>query len=126
MNRTITATFAALGLIVSSAIGALLVAGLIEGVAAAPGWLPETAAIAFFVAGTGLTGRVCVDVADGHAMRAVVAVTVLIGSVGWLASRVTEAHGEGLEPTTLLIAMAGLAAMLIASVRRVHRRRRRT
>ena len=124
MKKTITATLAALGLIVSSALGALLLAGLLEGIASAPGWLPESAAIAFFVGGMGLTGQVCVDVADHHAIRAVTAVTLLIGAVGWVASRVTEAHGEGLEPTTLFIAMGGLAALLVASVAEAHRKRR--
>lgn len=124
MKKTITATFAALGLIVSSALGALLLAGIFEGIASAPGWLPESAAIAFFVSGMALTGQVCVDVADTHAVRAVASVTVLIGAVGWMASRVTEAHGEGLEPTTLLIVVAGLAALLVASVAEAHRRRR--
>ena len=124
MKKTITATLAALGLIVSSALGALLLAGLLEGIASAPGWLPESAAIAFFLGGMGLTGQVCVDVADHHAIRAVTAVIVLIGAVGWAASRVTEAHGEGLEPTTLFIAMGGLAALLIASVTEAHRKRR--
>ena len=124
MKRTVTAALAALGLIVSSALGALLLAGLLEGIASAPGWLPESAAIAFFVGGMGLTGQVCVDVADHHAIRAVTAVTVLIGAVGWVASRVTEAHGVGLEPTTLFIAMGGLAALLVASVAEAHRKRR--
>ena len=124
MRKTITAALAALGLIVSSALGALLVAGLLEGIASAPGWLPESAAIACFVGEMALTGQVCVDVADHHAVRAVASVTVLIGAVGWMASRVTEAHGEGIEPTTLLIAMAGLAAPLVGSVAEAHRRRR--
>ncbi len=124
MKKTITAALAALGLVVSSALGALLIAGLFEGIASAPGWLPESAAIAFFIGGMALTGQVCVDVADHHAIRAIATVIVLIGAVGYLASRVTEAHGEGLEPTTLLIAMAGLAALLLASVAEAQRRRR--
>ena len=125
MKKTITAALAALGLIVSSALGALLLAGLLEGIASTPGWLPESAAVAFFIGGMGLTGQVCVDVADHHAISAVTAVTVLIGAVGWVASHVTEAHGEGLEPTTLFIAMGGLAALLVGSVAEAHRRQRR-
>ena len=124
MKKTFTAAPSVLGLIVSSALGALLVAGLLEGIASAPGWLPESAAIAFFVGGVALTRAVCLDVTNHHAIHPVASVTIMIATVGWIASRVSEAHGEGLEPTTLHTAMAGLAALLAGSVVEAHRRRR--
>jgi hypothetical protein len=67
---------------------------------------------------------VCVDVAGRHALLAIVTVSTVIGIAGWLTSRVTEAHGEGLDPSTVLISAAGLATLLAASVTGAHRRNR--
>ena len=80
-----------------------LVAGLQGGIASAPGWLLES-------------------VADHHAPSAVASVAVTIGAAGWLAGRVTDARGEGVEPTTLHIPMAGVAGLLGGSVALEHRR----
>ena len=126
MSRTITAALAAFGLVIASAIGGLLVAGLLEGMARAPGWVPESGAIVFFIGGMALTGRVAVDVAGRGAIRAVTAVAVVIALAGWMASRVTEAHGEGLETTTLLLAVGGLLVLLVTAVLAAHGVTRRT
>ena len=93
-RRPVTAAVAALGLVVASALVALLVAGLFEGLAGAPGWLPETAAVLVFLGGLAVTGQVMVDVAGPHAIRSAIGVVVAVGLVGYMASRVTEAHGE--------------------------------
>lgn len=121
-RRPVTAAVAALGLVVASALVALLVAGLFEGLAGAPGWLPETAAVLVFLGGLAVTGQVMVDVAGPHAIRSAIGVVVAVGLVGYMASRVTEAHGEGLEPTTLLIFVGGLGVLLISSILAAHRR----
>ena len=88
--RTITATFASFGLVVSSAIGAIIIVGLLEGVASIPDVAPSAAGIILFVAGLALAGRVAVDVDPDHSFRAVSATALVVAAGGLVAAKATE------------------------------------
>ena len=115
VTRTITAAVAAFGLVISSAIAAIIVVGLLEGVAAIPDVVPPGAAVAVFLGGLALTGRVAVDVEPDHPLRAVGATAVVVAVGGFVAAQATESQGEALEPLTVATLAAGLFTLLAVS-----------
>jgi peptidoglycan/LPS O-acetylase OafA/YrhL len=115
VTRTVTAAVAAFGLVISSAIASIIVAGILEGSASIPDWIPPAAAIFVFVAGLGLTGRVAVDVDPDHPLRAVGATAAVVALGGLLAAQVTESHGEVIEPSTVETLAVGLFVLLAVS-----------
>ena len=126
VNRTITAAVAAFGLVISSTIASIIVAGILEGSASIPDWIPPTAAIFVFLAGLGLTGRVAVDVDPDHTLRAVGATAGVVALGGLLAAQVTESHGEVIEPSTVATLAAGLFVLLTVSAAATRHLRRRS
>jgi peptidoglycan/LPS O-acetylase OafA/YrhL len=126
VTRSITAAVAAFGLVISSAIASIIVAGILEGSASIPDWVPPSAAIFVFVAGLALTGRVAVDVDPDHAVRAVGATAAVVAVGGLLAAQVTESHGEVIEPSTVATLAVGLFVLLAVSAAATRHLRRRS
>jgi hypothetical protein len=126
VTRTITAAVAAFGLVISSAIAAIIVVGLLEGIAAIPDVVPPSAAVAVFLGGLALTGRVAVDVDPDHPLRAVGATAAVVAVGGFVAAQATESQGEALEPLTVATLAAGLFTLLaVSAVATKHVRHRR-
>ena len=122
MSRLLIAAFATLGLVVSSALAAVLLTGLAEGIRPLPDPAATLTGLIVFAAGMALAGRVAVDVGGNHALPAVALTATLVLLGGWVASSVTESGGEGLEFSTVVELAGGLAILLGVSVLGHHRR----
>ena len=130
MTRITTAVFAALGLIVSGGLAAILLVGLLEGIRKFPDAASGALGVGFFLAWMALVGRVVVDVAQEHAYRALGVVVVVVASILLLLSLVTEQHSEGMEVQTVALIVAGFGVLMGSgvhlAVRMKRRRERRT
>ena len=116
MRRTLTTAFATLGMVISSALCAVLVAGLAEGIHRIPDVVSTIAPIVVFVGGAGLAGRVAVDVGRDKAIAGVLTAAALVLVGGVAAASITESAGEGLETSTVVELGVGLASLLVVSV----------
>ncbi len=114
-TSVLTATAACFGLIVSGGVAAAVVAGLLQWTSSVSAWLDNLLPLVVLVLGMLLAGRVAVDVAGRLGAVATVASAVLVGLVGWSLSRTSEAHGDGIEPSQVVYAALGVAAVSTAS-----------
>jgi hypothetical protein len=123
--RVLTAAWAAFGLVVGGSLAAIITTGLIEGIESIPSALSSAAGVLVFLGAMLLAGKVCEEVAGERAFAAAAVTAIAIGTLGSLAATATEAHGEGLELSTVLYLVAGLATLLGSSVALAGRRHRR-
>ena len=124
MSRVMTAVLAALGLLVSGGLAAVLLVGLLEGIRQFPDFASATAGVLLFVGSILLVGRVIVDVAREHAYRAVLGVVGVVAALLLLLSVATEQHGEGMEFNTVALISLVLAGFLTGGVAFARRTKR--
>ena len=128
VERVVSAALAVFGLVISSALVAVVVAGLLQWGSLAPG-LDNAVPIFVLVLGLMLCGRVAVDIAGGAGVLATVGAAGLVALVGLTISHSTEAHGDGVEPPQVMLAalvvlvLSGGTSMLV-DWRRKRRRSR--
>jgi hypothetical protein len=119
-------TAAVFGLLVSSGVLAVAMAGFLQ-------WGPRMAPvldngfpILVLVLGMLLCGRVAVDMAGPRGALCGVGAALLVGAVGLTVSRSSEAHGDGLEPPQVLVAVLFVLVFVSGPALLVQRRRART
>jgi hypothetical protein len=118
-------TAAVFGLLVSSGVGAVVVAGLLQ-------WRPTLAPalgtglpLAVLAIGLMLCGRVAVDIGGSRAILCVVGASMVVAGLGLLYSKSSESHGDGIEPLQVLVATLTVLLVVGATATLVSRRRRR-
>ena len=115
----LTATATVFGLLVSSGVVAVVIAGALQWSSVSPS-LDNLLPLVALAAGMVLAGRVAVDVAGGRGVLAAVGAAVLVAAVGAALSRTSEAHGDGLEAiqvveaTVAVLVVTGGAALVTA------------
>lgn len=127
MIKTLNAGLAALGLIATGTVTALVTTGALEGVTAIPGWMASGIGIAVLAGAFALAGHVAVDLDPRRPYVATGIPAVIVLAIGYAASTASEsAVGEGLEYETVYIIAGGVLAMMTTSTlvaqRRVTRR----
>ena len=122
----LTGTATVVGLLVSSGVLAVLVAGALQWTSSLSPFLDNLIPLVVLFAGMLLAGRVSVDVAGRRGPLAVVGAAVVVALIGWGLSRTSEAHGDGIE--TQQVVLATLVVLLVTGAGSVvtARRRRRT
>ena len=123
VERVVSAALAVFGLVVSSALFSVVVAGLLQWGTIAP-WLDNAVPIAVLVLGLMLCGRVAVDIAGEAGALATLGAAIVVALVGLSISRSTEAHGDGVEPHQVLIAAVVVLVLTGGTALLVERRRR--
>jgi hypothetical protein len=124
VERVVSAALAVFGLVISSALLAVVVAGLLQWGNLAPG-LDNAVPILVLVLGLMLCGRVAVDIAGSAGVLATVGAAGLVALVGLSISRSTEAHGDGVEPQQVLLAALIVLVLTGGTSMLMDRRRRR-
>jgi len=122
-ERVVSASVAVFGLMISSALLAVVVAGALQWGRVTP-WLDNAIPIIVLVFGLTLCGRVAVDIAGAGGVLATFGATALVALVGLSVSRSTEAHGDGLEPQQVLLAALVVLVLAGGTSVLVHRHRR--
>ena len=122
----LTGTATVVGLLVSSGVLAVLVAGALQWTSSLSPFLDNLIPVVVLFAGMLLAGRVSVDVAGRRGPLAVVGAAVVVALIGWALSRSSAAHGDGVE--TQQVVLATLVVLLVTGTGAVvtARRRRRT
>lgn len=110
----VSAAAAGFGLAVCGGLLAVIFDG-VEQWANPPSWLDDTAPFVLIVGALLLAGRVAQDVAGRLATASAVGTGVLVYLSGWAVSRSTEAHGDGLEMGSVLIATVVVTLVMAAS-----------
>jgi hypothetical protein len=115
---------ASFGLVVSSALVAVVVAGGLQWMNV-PVWLDNGIPLAVLAGGLVLSGRVATDVAGRFGPWCGVGAALLVGLVGTAVSRAGEAHGDGVEPVQIVVAVAAVMVLSAGSAWWIARRRMR-
>lgn len=115
-------TAAAFGLAVSSGLTAVVVAGLLQW-ATLPPWLDDALPFVVLLLGLLLCGRVASDVAGRLGPWCGLGAGVLTTAIGLAVSAVSEAHGDGIEPSAVVMAAAVVTVVIGGSAWLIHRRR---
>jgi hypothetical protein len=121
----VVGTLAVLGLLLASALCAVITAGAIQWLPV-PGWVQSASSLSVLVLGLVLAGRVGVDVAGRLGGWCTVAAAGLVGLAGCLVARLTEAHGDGVEGWQVVAAvgcvlvLTGGSASVAQRCRRLH------
>lgn len=101
----VVGTLAVLGLLLASALCAVITAGAIQWLPL-PDWVQSSLSLCVLVLGLVLAGRVGVDVAARLGGWCTVAAAGMVGLAGGLVARVTETHGDGVEGWQVAAAVA--------------------
>lgn len=121
--KTVNAGLAALGLVATGTVAALVTTGALEGISAIPSWIATAAGIAMFVGCLGLAGQITVDLDPNRPYIASGVTAGIVLAIGYAAATASErATGEGLEHETVFVLAAGLLAMLAVSTLLARRR----
>ena len=123
-GAVVVGTAAVFGVLVSSALFAVAVAGFLQ-------WgRPLDDGLPLLVLGLGmlLCGRVAVDVAGSRAVLCALGAALLVLLLGLTVSRSSEAHGDGIEVFQVVVASLVVlvvvgAGALVGQRRRARRRR---
>lgn len=112
-------TLATFGVLMSTAVAAVVVGGLLQwdrGVAHA---LDNAMPLVVLFLGMVLSGRVAVDVAGRWALASVLGAAIIVAGLGLQVSKTNEAHGDAVEPwqvavaTTIVLVVVGPTAWLV-------------
>lgn len=126
MIKTLNAGLAALGLIATGTVAALVTTGALEGVSAVPGWMATAIGIAVFAGALALAGHVAVELDPRRPYVATGIPAVIVLAIGYAASSASErAVGEGLEYETVYILAGGVLVMMTTSTVVARRRMNR-
>jgi hypothetical protein len=124
-GAVVVGTAAVFGVLVSSALFAVAVAGFLQwGRPLAP-LLDNGIPLLVLLLGMLLCGRVAVDVAGSRAVLCAVGAALLVLLLGLTVSRSSEAHGDGLEVGQVVVAVLVVLVVVGAGASAGHRRRRR-
>jgi len=124
-TSAVVAAATVVGLLVSSGLVAVVVAGSLQWTHGLSPLLDNAIPLAVLTAGMVLAGRVSVDVAGPHGPLAVLVATGVVTAIGWALSRSSEAHGDGIEPQQVLLVTAVVLVVTGGSAVMTLRRRRR-
>lgn len=122
-SRVVTGTAAAFGLAIAAALLAVVFAG-IEQWASPPPWVDNVVPYLILVVGLALAGRVAADVAGTLGVWCGLGAGLLTLACGTAVSRSSEAHGDGLEMASVVIA-AVVVTVVIGGVAAATGRARR-
>lgn len=113
VETVVTGSAAVLGLVVSGAVLAVAVAGLLQWGPHVPALLDDGIPLVVLAAGMLLGGRVAVDVAGRGGLVSCLLAAVTVAVLGDAVSRASEAHGDGIELQQVLL--AGLVVLVLTS-----------
>ena len=116
---------ASFGLVISGAVVAVIAAGVLQWVNI-PRWLDNLIPLLVLAGGLLLSGRVATDVAGRFGPWCGVGAAALVGLLGAAVSKAGEAHGDGVEPTQIVVAFLTVLALTGGSAWWVSRQRSRT
>ncbi len=119
----LAASATTIGLLVSSVLISVVIAGALQW-KSLPSWVDNVVPLLVLVGGMVLTGRVAVDVAGRLGVWACLIAAVVVGLLGMTASNSSEAHGDGVEPTQVLMAIAAVVLITGGAALWTVRRRR--
>jgi hypothetical protein len=119
---------AALGIIVSSALTGVAVAGLLQWnrLPNLPRFADNALPVVVLLLGMLLAGRVAVDVAGRLGLVTALGAALVLLGFGLLLSKASEAHGDGVEPLQVSIAALVVLVVVGGSAAWVTNRRRST
>lgn len=126
VGATMIAAVATFGLVMSSTLVAVVVAGALQWLPALPPILDSALPLLTLIAGMALAGRVAVDVAQSRGVTAAAVAAVLVAALGLVLSGASEAHGDGVEApwvgfaATCVFMVVGAAAWLVQRHRKPH------
>ena len=123
-GNVIVGSLAAFGIIVSSAVLSVVVAGLLQWRSSFPDFIDDGLPLLVIAAGMVMAGRVAADVAARHAIWCAVGASLLTAAVGMVVEATTAAHGDALEPPQVAIAAVVVLLITGASAWAVQHRRR--
>lgn len=112
VGAVIAGAVAVFGLVISSALVAVVVAGALQWMNL-PAWLDDGIPLVVLVDGLILSARVATDVAGRLGPWCGIGAAILVGLIGCAVSVAGEAYGDGLEPAQ--IAQADLLVMVLSS-----------
>jgi hypothetical protein len=117
---------ATFGLVVSAGLVAVITAGVLQW-ANLPAWLDNAVPLVVLAGGLVLSGRIATDVAGRFGPWCGLGAAVLIGLIGTAVSMAGEAHGDGLEPMQIVVAVGVVMVLTSGGAWWVgrHRARRR-
>ena len=124
-TSAVVAAATVVGLLFSSALVAVVVAGSLQWTHGLSPLLDNAIPLAVIALGMMLAGRVSVDVAGPHGPLSVLVATAVVTAIGWSLSRSSEAHGDGIELQQVLAAAAVVLVLTGGSAVLTLRRRRR-
>ncbi len=113
------------GLLVTSALVAVAVAGFFQWTPNVSPILDDGLPLALVFLGMVLSGRVAVDIAGGLGIACATGAALLVALIGYAVSRSSEAHGDGLEIQQVFLAAATVLVVVGGTALVIDRRRRR-
>ncbi len=113
------------GLMVTSALVAVAVAGFFQWTPNISPILDDGLPLALMLAGLVLSGRVAVDIAGGLGIVCAALAATLVMVIGYAVEHSSEAHGDGLEIQQVLLAGLVVLGVVGGTALLVDRRRRR-
>ena len=119
------AAAACLGLLVSSGLLSVIVAGVIQWKKTVPEGIDDAIPLTVLGIGMVLSGRVAVDVAGRRGWIATVATAVVVGLIGFAVQTAGEAHGDGVSELQVGLAVAAVLVLTTGTALLVTRRRAR-
>ena len=123
--KTVNAGLAALGLVATGIVAALVTTGLLEGISGVPSWAATVAGAALFIGALGLAGQITTELDPNRPYVAAGVTAGIVLAIGYAAATASErATGEGLEHETVFILAGGLFTMLAVSTLVARRRQR--
>ncbi|MEO5654031.1 MAG: hypothetical protein ABIN79_07365 [Marmoricola sp.] len=122
----VVGTATIVGLMVTSAIVSVTVAGFFQWTPNVSPILDDGLPLALLVAGMVLSGRVAVDIAGGLGIASAALSAMLVLLIGYAVERSSEAHGDGLEIRQVMLAALVVLVVVGGTAFLIDRRRRRS
>ncbi|GAB3653657.1 hypothetical protein GCM10027596_04370 [Nocardioides korecus] len=122
VGAVVTGALACFGLVISSALVAVVTAGALQWVNL-PGWLDNGIPVVVLLGGLALAGRVATDVAGRWGPWCGLGAAALVAAIGAALARAGEAHGDGVEPVQVVVGFVVVAALTCSTAWWVAHRR---
>lgn len=119
----IVAVAAGFGIVVSSVLVAVVVAGALQWGSHVPPMVDDGAPLVVLAMGMALAGRVTVDVAGRLGVASAVGTAALVAILGTMLGKASEAHGDGIEGLEVTFATAAVLVVVGGTAWLVRHRR---